>query len=129
MAEVQFGSLANDRAASPAVRDFGARMVTEHHQANEQLKALAAVKNISFPTEISDEARTASARLARLSGNEFDAVFMNRMVQDHQAAVVLFQQEAADGNDADIKNWAARMLPILEKHLRSAQDILANLGR
>jgi putative membrane protein len=41
MAEVAMGNLAQQKAQSPSVKDFGAQMVKDHSAANEKLKALA----------------------------------------------------------------------------------------
>src|SRR5262249_9556246 len=46
MAEVQLGQLAVEKASNPKVKDFGQRMVTDHGKANDELKSIAASKNI-----------------------------------------------------------------------------------
>ena len=46
---------------------------------------------------------------------------MDTMVQDHQKAIDLFQQEAKSGKDADLKGFAKATLPTLQQHLDLAQ--------
>ena len=42
MAEIKLGQLAQDKGSHEAVNSFGARMVTEHTKAGDQLKEIAA---------------------------------------------------------------------------------------
>src|SRR5262245_48711541 len=51
--EVELGQLAEKKASDTKIRDFGAMMVKDHSAANEQLKALAASKNVTLPTHVS----------------------------------------------------------------------------
>ena len=49
VAEVKFGELAEDKASSKAVKDFGQRMVEDHTKADDKLKTAASKENISIP--------------------------------------------------------------------------------
>src|SRR5438128_4445266 len=49
MTEVQLGELAQQKASSQRVKDFGAMMVRDHSKANDELKSLAGMKNITLP--------------------------------------------------------------------------------
>src|SRR5437763_3834451 len=68
MAEVQLGQLAKDHASSQSVKDFGQQMVDDHTQANNELKALAAQKNVTLPTDLSAEDKATMQRLSNLNG-------------------------------------------------------------
>jgi len=45
------------------------------------------------------------------------------MVDDHKEDVSKFQDEANKGNDAEVKAFAAKTLPVLQKHLDHIQKI------
>ena len=55
LAEVAMGNLAQQKAQSPNVKEFGAQMVKDHSAANEKLQALAKSKNITLPANPSVE--------------------------------------------------------------------------
>jgi putative membrane protein len=44
-------------------------------------------------------------------------------VKAHQDAVVLFNAYAKDGDDPELKKWAAKTLPHLQRHLTMAQKL------
>jgi putative membrane protein len=46
---------------------------------------------------------------------------MKDMVQDHQEDVADFRKEAETGQDPQLKAFAAKYLPVLEKHLQMAR--------
>ena len=43
--------------------------------------------------------------------------------QTHQEAVDLFQKYAQSGDNADLKEWAAKTLPHLKEHLAMAEKL------
>jgi putative membrane protein len=45
------------------------------------------------------------------------------MVEDHEKAVKLFSKEAQQGQDADLKAFAAKTLPTLQEHLSRAVQL------
>lgn len=123
MAEVMMGQLGEKNGSSQAVKDFGAQMVTDHTKANDELKSLAAQKNITLPATTSADHQRMHDDLAKKSGKDFDKAYMDMMVDDHQKNVDLFQNEANNGADADLKAWAAKTLPTLQSHLDKAKQI------
>jgi putative membrane protein len=123
MAEVELGRLAADKASNVQVKEFGRRMVTDHGKAGDELKPLAASKNITLPTSVNAKDSATKDRLSKLSGAAFDRAYMAEMVKGHQAASAEFHKEATTGHDAEIKGWAARTVTTVDDHLKMARDI------
>lgn len=128
MAEVALGQLATEKASNPKVKEFGQRMVTDHGKANDELKTLAASKNITLPTKLSAKNQATKDRLSKLSGSAFDRAYINDMVKDHQADSAAFHKAANTAQDPDIKAWAAKTGAVVDEHLKVAQDIQKELG-
>lgn len=55
MMEVRLGELSKTNASSAQVKKFGDMMVSDHSKANDELKSLAAQKNITLPTALSGD--------------------------------------------------------------------------
>ena len=123
IAEVKLGKMATEQAESRDVQQFGQRMVTDHTKANEQLKTIAQDKNIEVPTEMNEEHQQVAEKLAKLQGPEFDRAYIRTMVKDHEKAVELFSKEAQQGQDADLKAFAAETLPTLQEHLNMVNEL------
>ena len=124
LAEVQLGQLASQRGASSAVKQFGQHMVEDHTQANNQLKQLATQKGVTLPTTIGAKNQQIKQRLSKLSGANFDRQYLNQMLQAHQKDVSAFQTEAEQGQDADVKAFAAQTLPTLQEHLQEVSSLV-----
>lgn len=45
------------------------------------------------------------------------------MVRDHQEDLQAYENEAQNGTDRDVKAFAIRTVPILQEHLRMAQQL------
>jgi putative membrane protein len=122
MAEVELGKLAETRASSDAVKNFGKRMVNDHTKADDQLKSIAAQENVALPTGLSSRDQAALDRLSMLNGADFDRAYMRNMVRDHRTDIAEFQREADHGADPNMKQFASSTLPTLQEHLRLARD-------
>lgn len=123
MMEVQLGEYAQKNAASPQVKEFGALMVKDHTTGNEALKALAKQKNITLPTSLSNDKQKKVGDLTKLKGAEFDKEYMSFMVKDHKEDIEEFSEQAKDGKDAELKQWASEKVPVLQHHLREAEKL------
>lgn len=123
MMEVQLGELAQQKAASQRVKDFGAMMVRDHTKANDELKNLAGMKNITVPPAPGEDHMDQITNLSKKSGREFDREYMKMMVDDHQEDIDEFEKCSNNSKDADLKAFAAKTLPVLRTHLDSAKAI------
>src|SRR5436190_3477285 len=52
LSEVQMGRVAAQKGQSQEVRQLGQKLVQDHSKANQELKLLAAQKNVTLPTDI-----------------------------------------------------------------------------
>lgn len=123
MAEMKLGADVAKRGTSPEVRAFANRMVTDHGKASAELQALAAKKSFTLPTDVSKDHKEIADKLAKLSGSKLDEEYAEEMVKDHEKDVKEFQTEAQDGKDPDVKSWAAKLVPVLQDHLKQARDL------
>jgi putative membrane protein len=128
MAEVELGQLAQQKATNPAVKSFGAMMVSDHTAANDKLKALAATKEVSLPTSPSLMQKASKAKLDMMSGDTFDKSYVKGMIDDHKTDIKEFEKEASEGKDPQVKAFAVATLPTLKKHLQKIQSIASAAG-
>lgn len=122
MAEVEMGKLAASKATDPEVKRFGQMMVDEHSKANQELKALAAKKNVTLPNDLGSH-QSDLDDLKNMSGADFDKAYIKLMVNDHEEDVEEFQAQSERSSDADVKAFAAKTLPTLKKHLETVKTI------
>ena len=121
--EVEAGKLAAQNAASPKVKEFGQMMVTDHTQANEELKALAAKKNVTLPATPGEDHQKHLDDMKNMKGADFDKHYVSMMVNDHEEDVNKFEKRAENAKDAELKAFAAKTLPVLKKHLAAIKAI------
>jgi putative membrane protein len=122
-AEVELGNLALQKASDSKVKQFAQKMVDDHTQANQKLQQVAEQEHMTLPSSMEPDAQKAQERLSKLSGDEFDKAYMHHQLKDHQKDVAEFQKEASSGKDPAVKSFAQSTLPILQEHLRLAEQI------
>jgi putative membrane protein len=123
--EVQLGKLAEKKAMGERVRNFGEMMVEDHTKLNDDLKTRATSQNVSLPNTPDGDGQKLINRLSSKSGEDFDKAYMKMMVEDHKKDLAEFRKKADKGTNPVIKEFASMALPVLEKHLDSAQAIYA----
>lgn len=128
MMEVELGHLAAERAASAEVKAFGQRMVADHGKANQQLMKIATSKGMTFPRELPADMQRQRDLLARMSGAEFDRMYMQHMVKDHKKDVAEFEKQAEKGTDLAVRTFAQQALPTLREHLTLAESLVSQVN-
>lgn len=128
ISEVEAGKLAQEKASSQKIKDFGAMMVSDHSAAGEKLKALAASKDMTLPSSSSVSQMATKAKLDVLSGETFDKSYLKGQLKAHREAVALFKKESTTGQDSDAKAFATATLPTLRSHLKAVTALAADAG-
>jgi len=126
LAEVNMGNLARTKAADPAVRQFAERLVRDHTKANQELIQLANRKGWTLARTMNQHQQQEYDKLLKLSGQAFDREFVQHQVKDHKMDIRMFQNEAENGKDKDLQNWAKQCVPTLKEHLQIAQKLADN---
>ena len=125
--EVELGQLAQGRASSDAVKQFGQRMVEDHGAANQELMQLAANKGMKLDDKTPKPDRLME-RLSKLQGPDFDREYVKAMVKDHKQDVAEFKRMHSGAVDPNLKAWVDKTLPKLEDHLKTIEGIQAQMA-
>ncbi|MBZ5490715.1 MAG: DUF4142 domain-containing protein [Acidobacteriia bacterium] len=128
-AEVELGKIVAAKSKNPSVKQFAQMMVKDHTTALNQLQELAQTKNLNFNDDLPDDAKALQQKLSGDTGKQLDKDYMDGMVEDHQKDVQEFTDKSQNAKDPDVKQWASKTLPTLQKHLEKAQQIDAKLNK
>jgi len=128
MKEIEAGKLAQTKGTSADVKALGKMMVDQHTTSSEATKALAAKKTITLPMALPEDAQEAVKDLnEEKAGADFDKKYADMMVEGHEKTIEKMQKASESAKDADIRMWAANMLPTLKKHLDHAKMVKEKL--
>jgi putative membrane protein len=81
-----------------------------------------------LPTKPDAKDQAAMREAEGLSGAKFDQAYMRNQIQDHVKTVELFQREAKDGKDEELRKLAEQTLPMLQDHLKMARQTGSEVG-
>jgi putative membrane protein len=128
LAEIKAGQLAQQRAANNEVKQFAQRIVDDHTNADNRLQQIATQKGIKLPNDVDQTQKADQDQLSQLSGTAFDQAFVRNQMRDHQKAMSLFQSEASNGQDPDLKSFASSTISALQQHGQMANSIQSRIG-
>jgi putative membrane protein len=123
LAETRLGRLALERGTTSEVRELGRRVVEDHAEAKEELSRIAEVKDVGLPRRPERRSRKLLARLARLSGGEFDREYLQATIEEHRRSLARFRERAKNATYPDVRVFAGRTATVLERHLERATKI------
>ena len=115
--QIQLGQLAQQKGSTTQVKELGKMMEDAHTKSQNDLTALAQRKSIIIPTSATDDTRDTYEDLNEKTGVDFDEAYADKMVNQHEDAIEIFETATTDSYDADIKNWAIATLPELRTNL------------
>lgn len=123
MLEVQLGQQVAKKATTPDAKQFAQQMVTDHTKSNNELKALAAQKNITLPTTLGKDQQKVYDEVLAEKGIDLDKKYVSAMLTDHQEDIKEYQEAVTQSSDINLKTYAQKNLPVLQMHLGMLQKM------
>ena len=118
MAEVKLGELAAQKGQRDDVKQFGQMMVKDHTAINDDLKSLATQKGVTLPDSLDAKHQDMVDKMAGLTGSAFDDAYIAAMLKGHKKDAKAFKAESTATQDADIKSFLDKSIPVVEAHLQ-----------
>lgn len=93
-------------------------MVTDHTRSSQEMKALIDQRDFAepIPARLDAEHQAMLDRLKQAKGDAFDREYMSQQMTAHRKALALHQGYAQTGDDAELKAFAAKVIPVVQKH-------------
>jgi putative membrane protein len=132
-ADIETGRLAVERAADPAVREFGAMLARDHEQVRQLGRDLAKKLGVT-PTPPKDDASAkahaaAMASLRAKSGADFDRAFLRHEAAFHKSVI-----DAVNGTllpairNEELRALVVKVAPAFQAHMLAAQNLETKLA-
>lgn len=126
------GALAATKGTASAVREFGRRMMRDHHQLRSQGAALAKKLKITPapPADdavMSDSQKNMSTLNSTAKGKDFDKVYIDAEVDTHKKVLDLATKAADQTQTAELKSLIQKAAPVIKGHLDKAESIQKTL--
>ena len=132
MGDSAAGSIAATKGTSAAVRDFGKRMMRDHHQLRAQGQALAKKLKITPtpPTDdnlVSDSQKDMDNLNSTAKGKNFDKAYIDSEVDGHKKVLDLATKAMNQAQSTELKNLIQKAAPVIQGHLDKAESIQKTL--
>lgn len=123
--EIEAGKLAQQKATSQALKDFGGMMVTAHTDSTAKLKAAAAKAKPAVtpnPT-LNAEQQSNLDTLRQATGADFDGAYKSQQVVAHEKALTAMKDYASGGTVPELKAFAGDTSKAVQMHLDKVRGL------
>lgn len=127
LTEIELGKLALQRGQNKRVKNFGGLMAKDITKTLNKLKKIAQNKHINLPTAPLAADQKIIDSLTKLSGRQFDNAYVNLMITGRKRYVTVFESEAKNSGDPDIKSFANKTLTPIKNHLDAINTIYSSM--
>jgi predicted outer membrane protein/sporulation protein YlmC with PRC-barrel domain len=126
--EIQAAQIALQKSGSDQVKQLAQRIMDDHEKAGDQLEQIVQDLGTQAPTELDQEHQQQIQALQDAPEDQFNEVYVPGQIRAHEETIQLFQKQAEQGQDQQLKQFAQETLPALEDHLEMAQSAAQELN-
>lgn len=121
--EVRSAETALKRTLTAEEQAFARQLVSDHGKANDELASIAKRKGVTPPAGLPADEQEKLGEMAEIKDKDFNEEFLEHQISCHKKAIDLFEDQAEDSKDADLKAFATKTLPTLKAHLETAKRL------
>jgi putative membrane protein len=126
------GSIASTKGTNSEVRDYGKRMMRDHHSLRQQGQDLAQKLGVTPTPPANDDSqaqydKTMSMLNGAAKGKDFDKAYIDNEVTYHKAVLETATAAMNAAQNAELKNLIQKAAPAIQAHLDMAQSIQGKL--
>lgn len=116
--EIAAGKLAQQKATTEELKDFGEQMVEDHTDSTAKLKAAAgrASPAITPVAMMTDEQQANLRTLQSATGTAFDSAYKSQQVAAHEKALNALRAYAGSGDVAPLRDFAREAQSMVSQH-------------
>ncbi|MCL9652513.1 DUF4142 domain-containing protein [Pantoea agglomerans] len=122
--EIAAARIALSKTQSAEVKNFAQKMVDDHGSALTKVKTVAQQKGVTLPAEPDARHKAMAGKLEKESGGAFDKMYREHAgVMDHKMVLSTLKSDTMKIKDPDVKALAEANTPVVEQHLKSAEQM------
>jgi putative membrane protein len=130
--EIQAGQIALKKTKNGDVKGLAQMTIDDHTKSTEALKQ--AIKDsgradLAAPTELSEEKTAMIDDLNKVPDTLFDTMYLTQQATVHADAENMLTAYAAHGDVSQLKDFAGKTAPVVQKHLDKIHEIQAKLAK
>ena len=125
MLEIESSKLALQKADNDKSKKFAEHMIKDHTQTSTELKGLLSGGKVKAdaPASLDKAHQEKLDKLAKLQGKDFTKQYNDMQLSAHKDAVSMYDRYSKDGDNPDLKAFAAKHLTALNQHLQMAKEL------
>ena len=127
MDEIKTSKIAKSKSDNKDVIAFAKHMINDHTKADDQLKSIAKKLDVKVPSDLDAMHKADVEQLKNADKSDFDQKYVAIQDQGHNATIAAFQKEADGGDNAMLKQFASKTLPILQEHMKEVKALEAKM--
>ena len=132
MLDSSAGAIAVTKGTNSEIREFGKRMMRDHHALRKQGQDLAKKLNVTPEAPANDDSKasydkTMSMLNGAAKGKDFDKAYIDNEVTYHHALLQTATNAMAAAQNAELKNFIQKAAPAVQAHLTLAESIQKKL--
>nr|WP_052232297.1 DUF4142 domain-containing protein [Methylobacterium sp. ZNC0032] len=121
---IESATLALHKSHSPAIKDFAHALASEQGAVTSGLRRIVATRSdIALPDRPDGRHLDLLRDLADKQGTAFDKAYVEAQRATHRNAARLMERYASEGDDAELKGFAAQSLPVFRELERKSQEL------
>lgn len=121
---IESATLALHKSNSPAIKDFAHTLASEQGAVTSGLRRIVAKRSdIALPDRPDGRHLDLLRDLTDKQGAAFDKAYVEAQRSTHHEAVLLMERYANEGDDAELKSFAAQTLQVFRELNRKSREL------